>query len=94
MANERQSDPAGDPMAQEIPPRGWQLPPQDRPAEEEPLAQLIEQLLALVPDDLRQRLTEAVRQLLEALRALIDWCVQRLERRVAEPPKVRDIPIL
>ncbi|HET9125207.1 MAG TPA: hypothetical protein VFN65_10020, partial [Solirubrobacteraceae bacterium] len=69
-------------------------PPQDGPAGEDSLAQLIEQLLALVPDELRLRLTQAVRQLLEALRALIDWCVERLERRTAEPPQVRDIPIL
>lgn len=77
-----------------IPPHGWQFPPQDGPAGEDSLAQLIEQLLALVPDELRLRLTQAVRQLLEALRALIDWCVERLERRTAEPPQVRDIPIL
>ena len=58
------------------------------------LAQLIEQLLALVPDELRVRLTEAVRQLLEALRALIDWCASRLEHRPDDPIEVRDIPII
>ncbi len=59
------------------------------------VAQLIEQLLALVPAELRVRLTEAARQLLEALRAVIDWCVARLERGAGPGAvEVRDIPIL
>lgn len=81
-----------------VPPRGWETPrEQEAPASDaDSLAQLIEQLLALVPDDLRARLTEAARQLLEALRALIDWCVARLESRApgGGGVEVRDIPIL
>ena len=81
-----------------VPPSGWEIPRQDQTHAQdrgpEQMAQLIEQLLALVPDELRLRLTEAVRQLLEALRALIDWCVERLERRPGEQVEVRDIPIL
>lgn len=83
----------------EVPPHGWEIPPEE-PAPgaagqaPDPVSQLIEQLLALVPHELRARLTEAVRQLLEALRALIDWCVARLERRGGGPVEVRDIPIL
>jgi hypothetical protein len=29
-----------------------------------------------------------------ALRALIDWCVERAERRTDPPAEVQDIPIL
>jgi hypothetical protein len=77
------------------PPRGWQLPREDeRRDETDPLAQILEELLALVPDDLRARLTAAVRQLLEAIRALIDWCVARLEHRESGDVEVHDIPIL
>ena len=76
------------------PPRGWQLPRDQPNPGAEPLGQLIEELLALVPDDLRLRLTDAVRQLLEAIRALIDWCAARLERRGADAVEVHDIPIL
>jgi hypothetical protein len=81
-----------------VPPRGWEVPraEEQSPSDAESLALLIEQLLAMVPDDLRARLTEAARQLLEALRALIDWCVTRLEcgsPRGGEV-EVRDIPIL
>jgi nitrogen-specific signal transduction histidine kinase len=78
-----------------VPPRGWEIPrEQAQGSDADQLAQLIEQLLVLVPEELRTRLTEAVRQLLEALRALIDWCVARLERRAAAQVEVRDIPIL
>lgn len=78
-----------------VPPRGWEPPGADRPQPDaDSLAQLAEQLLAMVPEDLRVRLTEALRQLLEAIRALIEWCVVRLEQRRSEPPEVRDIPIL
>lgn len=74
-----------------VPPAGWESP-RDR---DESLTELIEQLLALVPDDLRLRLTAAARQLLEALRALIDWCVEHLERRSGGGEvEIRDIPIL
>lgn len=77
------------------PPRGWELPrePSER-ADADSLTQLVEELLALVPDELRVRLTEAVRRLLEAIRALIDWCVARLEQSDAAPVEVHDIPIL
>ena len=77
-----------------IPPRGWEIPHEQRQPDADALAEVVAQLLALVPDELRVRLTEAVRQLLEALRALIDWCVARLERRAAAEVEVRDIPIL
>ena len=80
-----------------VPPRGWEVPRADAPpSDAESLARLIEQLLAMVPDDLRSRLTDAARQLLEALRALIDWCVTRLECGGARggEVEVRDIPIL
>jgi hypothetical protein len=82
-----------------VPPSGWEIPRQNEQAQEhgvatDQLAQLIEQLLALVPDELRARLTEAVRELLEALRALIDWCVARLEHRPSSQIEVRDIPII
>jgi hypothetical protein len=66
----------------------------DQAPDDDALAALVEQLLALVPAELRARLTQALRQLLEAIRALVDWCVQRLERRCCEPVEVRDIPVL
>jgi hypothetical protein len=39
------------------------------------------------------RLVEALRELLLALRALIDWYLERIEHRRAAPAEVQDIPI-
>jgi hypothetical protein len=58
------------------------------------LAQVLHSLRDLIPAELRKRLAEAVRELLLALRALIDWYVERLERRRSQPLEVQDIPIL
>ena len=47
----------------------------------------------LVPPELQRRLAEAVRELLVAIRALLDWYIEHLD---SEPPasgEVEDIPI-
>lgn len=79
------------------PPAGWQASGQDRPgapgAEFEPLIAAVRSLRDLVPPEVRQRLAEAIKDVLLALRGLIDWYIERLERRRAEPPPVEDIPI-
>jgi hypothetical protein len=43
---------------------------------------------------LRRRLGDAVRELLTAVRALIDWYLERVERPAPSASDVRDIPIL
>jgi predicted RNase H-like HicB family nuclease len=77
------------------PPAGWQAPAGDGAAEGELelLAQLIQQLRDLVPPELQRRLGEALRELLLALRALIDFYLERMERRSEPPPAMEDIPI-
>lgn len=57
------------------------------------LLSLLDRARDAVPPELRRRLAEALRELLIALRAVIDWCVERLERRRREPLVVHDIPI-
>jgi hypothetical protein len=47
-----------------------------------------------IPPELQQRLADAVREVLLAVRALIDWYLERSERHRAEPRQVQDIPIL
>jgi len=82
----------------EPPPAGWQSPepdpspPRGHSAELELLTTLVQSLRDLIPPDLRQRLAEALRELLLAIRALIDWYLDRLDRR-ARPIEVQDIPI-
>jgi len=74
---------------------GWEIPRADDSTEAaDVLTQLSELLQEFVPEDLQRRIAEAMRELLVALRALIDWLVERLERRPAGPVEVRDIPIL
>jgi hypothetical protein len=76
------------------PPNGWEPLREEAESAANVLTQLGELLKDYVPEDLQKRLAEAVRELLVALRALIDWLVERLERRPGGPVEVRDIPIL
>lgn len=89
---------AGDPGEPvKPPPAGWQIP-EDSGAgltpELEPFIALFGALRDLIPPDLQRRLAAALRELLLALRALIDWYIERLERRREQAVEVQDIPIL
>jgi hypothetical protein len=77
------------------PPAGWSAPGEQAAggAELEPLVELLRSLRELVPAELQRRLGEALRELLLAVRALIDWYLERLEHRRAQPTEVEDIPI-
>jgi hypothetical protein len=57
------------------------------------IAGLIETVRGSVPPELARQLAEALRDLLVALRALIDWWIARLEREPEQPVEVQDIPI-
>src|SRR4051794_2831260 len=46
-----------------------------------------------VPPEVARQLAEATRELLLAVRALIDWWIERLERAPERPVEVQDIPI-
>jgi hypothetical protein len=82
------------------PPAGWQSPdpeadsPRGRDRDLELLVGMVRSLRELIPPELQQRLTVALREVLLAIRALIDWYLERLDQRRAEPVEVQDIPIL
>jgi hypothetical protein len=96
--------------ASSLPPRGWQRArggaAGSGPAgggafggwidssDAELLFSLLAGLRDRVPADLQQRLAAALHEVLQALRALVDWCLERAERRTAAPTEVQDIPIL
>ncbi|HEY6525762.1 MAG TPA: hypothetical protein VIY10_18410 [Solirubrobacteraceae bacterium] len=98
----RPGDPGdpGEPAGTTTPPSGWQQAGagRDRDASLLPDGDLLLGLLAAVrnriPPDLQQRLAEAIREVLLALRALIDWYLERSDRAGSGPAEVQDIPIL
>jgi len=83
------------------PPAGWQQP-RAEPARAHWLdSDELDLLLAVaagvrdrIPPELRRRLADAVRELLMALRAVIDWYLERTERPATAGGDVQDIPIL
>jgi hypothetical protein len=84
------------PDTEEPPPAGWQIPGAAGSTAGRDLDLLIgavQSLRDLIPADLQRRLSEALRELLLAVRALVDWYLERMERRRAEPTEVQDIPI-
>jgi hypothetical protein len=88
-------DTPGDPATP--PPAGWQTAdqePRGSTSELDPLVALVQAVRDLIPPDLQQRLIAAVREVLLALRALIDWYLERLDRRREQGIEVQDIPIL
>jgi hypothetical protein len=87
--------PAGNPATP--PPAGWQTTDHDAresTSELDPLVALIQAMRDLIPPELQQRLIAAFREVLLALRALIDWYLERLDRRREQGVEVQDIPIL
>jgi hypothetical protein len=82
------------------PPAGWQQPaPEGESAlpllgDADLLLGLFGALRDRIPPDLQQRLAEAIREVLLALRALIDWYLERTDRAQSGPAEVEDIPIV
>ena len=57
-----------------------------------PLFMLLDAIRRGLPRELEDQFTALLREILMTLRALIDWYLERLERRPSEP-RVEDIPI-
>jgi len=92
----RQAEEAARAAAAGVPPRGWQAPAGEQSSslpDLAPLLALLEAARRSVPPELSQQVVEALRALLLALRALIDWYLERLDAATAEPAPVEDIPI-
>jgi hypothetical protein len=86
--------------AQAPPPRGWEAPRTESSRGGTPpfpdlsgLLALAEALKDTVPPELAQGLADALRDLLLALRAVLDYSIARLERPAAQPVQVEDIPV-
>jgi hypothetical protein len=79
-----------------VPPRGWSVPGDERmppPIDLGQIAALIESLRGVVPSELSRQLADALRDLLIALRAVLDWYIARLEPPEPRADDVQDIPV-
>ena len=92
----RQAEEAARAAAADVPPRGWESPRSERSTPLPDLAPLLALLDAArhsVPPELSRQVLAALRELLLAIRAVIDWYVERLEAGPVDPAPVEDIPI-
>lgn len=80
-----------------IPPNGWSSgppPPQQPPLPDlNALLALVDSLRGQLPPELARQLADALRELLVALRAVLDHAIERLEPPPAPEREVQDIPI-
>ena len=79
-----------------VPPRGWSVPGEERANAFPDLGQLtalIESLRGALPPELARALADALRELLIALRAVLDWYIARLEPPEPSSSDVEDIPV-
>jgi hypothetical protein len=92
------------PPSDRPPPRGWESPRAEEQPRSTDIADLVllaeqtgvllsEILRGVVPAELRQQFLDAFRELLVAVRALIDWYLERLGRPREDAVEVEDIPI-
>jgi hypothetical protein len=92
----RRAEEAARAAAADVPPRGWESPRGERNAplpDLAPLLALLEAARHSVPPELSRQVVAALRELLLAIRALIDWYIERLDAAPSEPARVEDIPI-
>jgi hypothetical protein len=81
-----------DPGATPPPPYSGPHPLRGPSLDFRPLFLLLDAVRRGLPRELEEQFTALLREILMTLRALIDWYLERLERRPAEP-QVEDIPI-
>ena len=76
-----------------VPPRGWSMPGDEGSGSIPDLGQLAESLRGVVPPELARQLADALRELLIAMRAVLDWYITRLEPSEPADSDVEDIPV-
>ena len=80
-----------------VPPNGWTT--SGTSSSESPfgdlarLLRLLDSARGAIPPELARQLADALRELLIALRAIIDWSIARLDAGGRDEPRVEDIPI-
>jgi hypothetical protein len=79
---------------------GWQMPGADTsgaPKDGEltaALTALVDAVRGAIPPELAERVASVLREVLLAIRAVVDFALERMEARRRAPVEVQDIPIL
>src|SRR3954468_20513294 len=79
-----------------VPPNGWAAASSgaaDAFGDLRVLLRLMDSARGAIPPELARQLADALRDLLIALRAIIDWSLVQLEHDGPDEPRVEDIPI-
>lgn len=96
----REAESAAREHARDVPPRGFAEPATGPGGNASTALEALQAILGLlevvrrqVPPELAHQFAGALRELLVAVRALIDWYLERIERPPPRPRDVEDIPI-
>ena len=87
---------AANEAARDAPPNGWAAggpPPADAFPDLGALIKLVDGLRGQLPPELARQLADALRELLIAIRAVLDYTIERLEQPPRGEREVEDIPI-
>jgi hypothetical protein len=88
---------ASNPGTGRPPPRGYAVPGEEggrsTTADLQALVALLDLGRTLVPPELREQISELVREILLLVRAIVDWYLERIDQRRKAPVEVQDIPI-
>ena len=78
-----------------VPPNGWDAPrePGSPFPDLGPLLALAESARGALPPELSRQLADALRELLIAIRAVLDYTIERLDQPPPSEREVEDIPI-
>ena len=79
--------------AANVPPSGWSSGRGSAAPDLNALFALLETLKGTVPPELARQLADALRELLMAIRAILDYSIERLDTGRPPEPQVEDIPI-
>ena len=90
----RRAEEAASQAAENVPPNGWASPGSAPPQPDlNAIFSLLETLKDTLPPELARQLADALRELLIALRAVLDYSIERLDTTRPAAPEVEDIPI-
>jgi hypothetical protein len=92
----REAQARAEQAGREVPSNGWATggpPPTEAFPDLAALLKLVDGLRGQLPPELARQLTDALRQLLVALRAVLDYSIAKLDQPPAGEREVEDIPI-